>query len=113
MNISPENHGHAALLDLKGELTQDVIDDLRKAVDRQLESEDVIDVLLNLEKVPFVDSAALEYLLDLQDRLAQRLGQVKLVRPDENVRKILEMTRLLTAFEVFDDVAEAVKAIRA
>ena len=90
-----------------------MIDDLREAVDRQLESEDGIDVLLNLEKVPFVDSAALEYLLDLQDRLAQRLGQVKLVRPDENVRKILEMTRLLTAFEVFDDVAEAVKAIRA
>ena len=44
-------------------------------------------------------------------RLAEKLGQVKLVKPDENIRKILEITRLAATFEVFDDVAEAVRVI--
>jgi anti-anti-sigma factor len=63
--------------------------------------------------VPFIDSAGLEYLLDLQEKLAQRMGQVKLIKPDENIRKILELTRLASVFEVFKDIPEAVKAIHA
>jgi anti-anti-sigma regulatory factor len=39
------------------------------------------------------------------------MGQVKLLRCDENVRKILEITRLESSFEVFTDVHEAVKTI--
>ena len=72
----------------------------------------MVDVVLNMEQVSFIDSAGLECLLDLQDRLAQKFGQVKLVACDENVRKILEITRLTTGFEVLKDVAEAVKAIQ-
>lgn len=111
MNITAESYGHAVILIFKGELVEDTIEALRQAVDHQLESNEVIDLVLNLESVPFVDSQALEYLLDLQDRLAERLGQVRLVKCDENVRKILEITRLDSVFELFEDVTEAVKAV--
>ena len=37
----------------------------------------------------------------------------KLVNPDENARKILEMTRLGSTFETYADVQEALKAIHA
>ena len=60
-----------------------------------------------------MDSAALEYMLELQDRLAERFGQVKLVKLDENVATILELTRLNANFEIFQDVTEAVKAMQA
>jgi anti-anti-sigma factor len=71
-----------------------------------------VDLVLNMEQVPFIDSACLEYLLDLQDRLAEKFGQVKLTNCDPNVMKILEMTHLTTSFEILRDVAEAVKAIQ-
>jgi len=112
MNINAESYGHAVILNLKGELTADTLGAFQQAVDRQLEGKEVIDIVLNLEEVPFVDSAALEYLLDLQDRLNERLGRVRFVKCDENVAKILEITRLDTVFEVFADVPEAVKALQ-
>ncbi len=111
MNITVESYGHAVILNLKGDLTEDTLDALRGSVEHQLESRETIDIVLNLEQAPFVDSAALEFLLDLHDRLTERLGQVRLVKCDDNVRTILEITRLDTVFEQFADVPEAVKAL--
>ena len=112
MKIAAESYGHAVMLNLQGELTEDGLDAFSKAVDHQLEGKNVIDLVLNLSNVPFIDSAAMEYLLDLQDRLAEKLGQVKLAQPDENIRKILEITRLESAFEIYDDISQAVKALQ-
>ena len=112
MNIQAESYGHVVMLILEGELTEDSLGVFRKAVEHQLGGKEVIDLALNLEKVPFVDSAALEYLLDLQEILAERLGQIKLVKPGENIRKILEITRLESVFEVYADVPEAVKVVQ-
>ena len=113
MNIGVESYGHAVILNPKGELSEDVLSALDQVVEHQLESPEVVDLVFNLEGVPFVDSAVLEYLLDLQDRLTERFGQVKLVKPDETLRTILEVTRLRSSFEVYDDIPEAVKAIQA
>jgi len=113
MNITTESYGHAVILNLKGEFTEDVIGAVGKAVDHQLESDEVVDVVFSLDGVPFIDSSAMEYLLDLHDRLAARFGQVKLVRPDENVTQILEFTRLRSMFEVYKETHEAVKSLPA
>ena len=113
MNISAESYGHAVILHCKGELTEDALEALDGAVQHHLTGEAVVDLVLDLEQVPFVDGRCLEYLLDLQDRLNERLGQVRLVRCDENVRTILRLTRLDGTFEVYDDVAEAVQALSA
>jgi len=112
MRITTESYGHAVVLIMEGELTVDSLGAFRQAVEHQLEGKEVVDLVLNMEHVPFVDSAGLEYLLDLQDQLAERLGQVKLLHPDENVRKVLEITRLEPQFEVLTDAAEAVKVMR-
>lgn len=112
MNITAESYGHAVILNLKGDLNEDVLGAVDQAVRHQTESPDVVDVVFNLEGVGFLDSAALEYLLDLQDRLAERFGQVKLIRPEENVRTILDITRLRSSFEVFDNIPEAVKTLQ-
>ena len=113
MNITAESYGHTVLLHLKGELTEDSLTALKQAVDHHASGKEVVDVVLDLENVPFLDSAALEYMLDLQDRLAEKLGQVKFIGPDENLRKILEITRLASAFETYADLPEALKALHA
>ncbi len=113
MKITTESYGHAVILILKGEFGEDVLGAIRKAVDHQLESDEVVDIVFDLAEVPFIDSVGLEYLLDLQDRLAERFGQVKLVRPDENVTQILDFTRLRSTFEVYKEAHEAVKSISA
>jgi anti-anti-sigma factor len=113
MTVTAESYGHVVILNIKGELTEDTLAAFGQSVDHCLVEKSVIDIVLNMEQVPLVDSQALEYLLDLQDRLGERLGQVKFLRCDENIQKILEITRLDGAFEVYKDVPEAVKAIQA
>jgi anti-sigma B factor antagonist len=112
MKVSAESYGHAVILNLKGEISEDDLSLLNQAVEHQLADPEVVDMVLNLEGVPFLDSATLEYMLDLQDRLAERFGQVKLVEVNENVMTILEITRLRSSFEIYADIAEAVKAIQ-
>ncbi len=111
MNVTVETYGQAAVLVCKGDINADSLDVLRRAVDGQLVGADIRDLVLDLAEVPFMDSACLEYLLELQERLSERLGQVKLARPDENVRKVFEITRLDNAFEAYSEVAQAVKIL--
>lgn len=111
MNITHENYGHVTVLSLKGEFTADDVENFQRvALDRL--ANDVRDFVLDLEKVPFVDSAALEAALDLRDQAADKMGAVKLAGADENVAKILEITRLDQQFERFGDLIEAVKSFR-
>lgn len=112
MNATAEIYGHALVLKIKGELNEDSLDAFRQMVQHHMRGDEVIDLVLDLENVPFIDSAALEFMVDLQARLAERFGQVKLTKCDENIRKILEITRLEGNFEVFDETPEAVKTIR-
>ncbi|NLF29950.1 MAG: STAS domain-containing protein [Planctomycetes bacterium] len=110
MEIKSERYGQAVILRCKGDLTSDSLEVVGKEVQRQL-GDGAMDIVLNLQEVPFVDSLALEYLLDLQDELIGRDGQLTLTNLDENVTKIFEMTRLDVGFEILPDVVDAVKTI--
>lgn len=111
MTVTVESYGQAIVLHYKGELTVDSLEAFKKAVDHHLQEEHVRDVVLDFEAAPFVDSAAFEYLLDLQDLLNERMGQIKLAGLDENLAKILEITRLDSAFQRFENVSEAVNTM--
>jgi anti-anti-sigma factor len=65
MKVSAESYGHAVILNLKGEISEDDLSLLNQAVEHQLDDPEVVDLVLNLDGVPFMDSAALAYLLDL------------------------------------------------
>ena len=112
MELNVESYGRAVILNVKGELTEDSLEAFRRMIEHHLGNKEVIDLVLNLEEVPFFDSAALEYLLDIQEQLASKVGQVKLANCNDNILKILEITRLAGTLEVFDDIPQAVKAMQ-
>ncbi len=110
MNVKVESYGHALILNCRGELNADGLEAFSQEVEHHL-TEQVNEVVLHCGEITFVDSAGLEYLLELQDRLAERLGQVTLTNLPESIATILQMTRLEGSFEIRADVSEAVKAI--
>ena len=112
MSIPVEDYGHAVILKPKGELTEDTLNAFKEVVDHQLVDDAVVDVIVDMEEITFVDSTVLEYLLDTQDALHEKFGQVRLARCDQNVAKILEMTRLDLVFELFSDTEDAVRVTR-
>jgi anti-sigma B factor antagonist len=69
-------------------------------------------VVLDMEYLTLLDSAGLELLLWLIDDVADRGGRLKLVRPDETVRKILQITRLDRRFDVHESIEAAARSLR-
>jgi anti-sigma B factor antagonist len=68
------------------------------------------DVVLVLEGVEFIDSSGLGALVRLLQAARSKKGDLKLSRVPPNIRKTLEMTHLLSQFEAYDSVEEAITA---
>jgi anti-sigma B factor antagonist len=67
-------------------------------------------LVLDVDSTENFDSAGLTALLDLQDTLRQRGGQIKIAATNTTNRKILETTRIDQQIEVFQSVIDAVKS---
>ena len=64
--------------------------------------------VLDLRKVPLLDSFGLETLLDVQDKFTRHVGLLKLAAPNPLCQDILTVTGVVHSFEVYPEVKEAV-----
>jgi anti-sigma B factor antagonist len=69
-------------------------------------------VVLDLDGTELLDSRGLTALLNVQDKLCDEGGEVKISTTNPANRKIFEITRLEQHVEVFDSVIDAVKSFR-
>lgn len=111
MKLSYHEYEHICVLTLSGEYTAEDVDSFRRAVGDRMEG-GARHILLDCEHLEFIDSAALESWLRLRELLGQGSGQIRLIKPDENVQKILEITRLQKAFETHASLEAAVRSVR-
>lgn len=65
-------------------------------------------LVLDLRRIPLVDSIGLEYLLDTFDACRAQGGTLKLMGPTPLVAEILSVTGVSSFFEVFADEVSAV-----
>lgn len=87
----------SVLLALHGEVDLHVAPELRDRITSVIE--DGADyVVLDLSKVTFMDSMALGVLLGALKRLRPRGGELRLVVPDSDLRRIFEITLLDQVF---------------
>jgi anti-sigma B factor antagonist len=69
-------------------------------------------VVLNLRDVTYIDSGGLGTLVSLYTTARNAGGAVKLARLTQRVDDLLQVTKLVTIFEVFDDEKEAVQSFK-
>lgn len=67
-------------------------------------------VVVAMNDVPYMDSVALEKLLDATDELSDRAMNLKLAGVTPACREILELTGLAAKFSLFADVQDAVRS---
>ena len=67
-------------------------------------------VVVAMVDVPYMDSVALERLLDATDELSDRAMNLKLAAVTPACREILELTGLASKFSLFADVQDAVRS---
>ncbi len=68
------------------------------------------DVVLQLDRVEFIDSSGLGALVRLMQAARTKSGDLKLCGVPAKIRKVLELTHLLKQFEVYDSLEEAITA---
>ena len=68
------------------------------------------DIVLQLERVGYIDSSGLGALVRLLTTARSNGGDLKLCALQPPVRRILEMTNLISLFEIFDTEADAIVA---
>jgi len=69
-------------------------------------------VVLNLGEVNYIDSGGLGTLVALYTSARSAGGSIKLARLTRRVGDLLQVTKLLTVFDVYDTEEEAVQSFR-
>jgi anti-sigma B factor antagonist len=90
-------------LDLHGHRLEDLGQTLSQLLDRGSSR-----IVLDLEKVRFMDSAGLGELVAWKKRTLQRGGDVRLLRPRARVRDMFDLTNLARMFQIFETEEDAV-----
>ena len=108
MNIPSRIRDGVTILEPKGKITIGVGDiALRETVLSTLEGDNK-DILINLAEVTTIDSSGIGELVSAYTTVTNRGGRLKLLHLPPKVQDILQITQLVTVFEVHDDEEEAV-----
>lgn len=110
MQIEERVVGNVTILDLKGKITLGEGDEALKDKINSLIQQDRKRILLNLEGVPYIDSAGLGEIVRTYTTVSRQSGQLKLVNLTKRITDLLMITKLLTVFETFDSEPEALKS---
>jgi anti-anti-sigma factor len=107
MTLKERRVGDVTILELKGRLVlDDGNDELRDKIE-QLAAEDRVNVIVNLKDVTYVDSCGVGLLIAKYVSLRRRHGDVKLLSLTERSHHLMEISKLLDVFEIFESEEDA------
>jgi anti-sigma B factor antagonist len=108
--ISEERTADVTILRLSGRLELDTGDvTFRNCVDR-LVAEGRVRIVLDLKDVLRIDSAGIGMMVSKYLSTGRRGGAIKLLHLTPHSGHLLQITRLNTIFEIFEEEAEAVRS---
>lgn len=110
MEIQERTLQDVVVLDLTGKLTIGEGDELLKERISNLIQQGHRNLLLNLEGVPYVDSAGLGEIVRTYTTVSRQGGKLKLVNLTKRITDLLAITKLLTVFETYESEDEAVQS---
>jgi anti-sigma B factor antagonist len=112
MEIVERTVSDVTVLDLKGKMTLGEGDELLKDKINSLLAAGKKKLLLNLEGVPYIDSAGLGEVVRTYTTVSRQGGSLKLLNLTKRIEDLLSITKLLTVFDTYDNEADAIKSYK-
>jgi len=110
MKVNVRQRDGVTILDLKGKITIGVGDvALRNAVQDAING-GATKVVINLKDVTTIDSSGVGELVSAYTTATNRGAKLRLANLPAKVTDILQITQLITVFDVFDSEDEAVRS---
>jgi anti-sigma B factor antagonist len=107
MTIEERESGGVVVLDVHGRMTIEVEKTILAEKVREVLQRGHKHILVNLADVPHTDTSGLCDLVEAYLAATRREARLKFTGLTPRVRRVLEITRLLTVFEAHDSEAEA------
>lgn len=110
MQIKEQMQGEVAVLSIKGKLmggpeTMAIHEKVKELVENNIKK-----VVIDLGKVKWMNSSGLGALMGSMTTLRNAGGELKLANVTEKVQSLFMITKLITVFETFDKVDQAVSS---
>jgi anti-sigma B factor antagonist len=106
MNLPQEIFGDVIVIHSPEELEADQCE----GFEAYFAASEIQNIVLDLDGTESMDSKGLTALLNVQDALREKLGDLKIATNNVYNHKIMELTRLDQQLEVFESVMDAVKS---
>ena len=108
MKSKIRDRGDVRIIELSGKITIGSGDvKIRELIDSALE-EGKNKIVFDLDGVGTIDSSGIGEMVACYTTVTKKEGQLKLLRLSPKINDILQVTQLITVFDVFDDEDEAV-----
>jgi anti-sigma B factor antagonist len=101
-----------SILDFSGTITLGDGTELVRHSIRDLIAKGRTNILLNLAQVDFLDSSGIATLVNSYTYAREHGARVKLLHLKANIHDLLQITKLNTLFDIFDDEAAAVASFQ-
>ncbi len=108
MKIDTRTVGDVHILDCSGKITLgEGTMAIRNAV-REVLKNGGKKIVLNLSEVNYIDSSGIGELVSTYTTVTNQSGQLKLLNLTKKIQELLQITKLLTVFSVYDNEQKAI-----
>ena len=104
------SYNNVPVIRIDGKIIGGAANALKREMDKQIE-ENRGGLVLDMAKVPLLDSTALGIIIATLQFLKTREGKLVLLNPQHAVINVLQVTRLNTILEVYSDEESATSAL--
>ena len=104
------DHGEVKVLELSGKITigeGDVL--LRKLTDEVLAA-GTRKIIMNLGSLKYIDSSGIGELVSCYTTIKNKGGSLRLANLHSKIYSLLQLTALITVFEIYDSVEDALQS---
>ena len=113
LNVKTRKVDGVVIIDLSGRLTiGEPVLLLRETLRVQV-NDGARCFILNLGDVAYIDSSGLGELVSAYTTVRNKQGDVKLLNLTKKAKDLLQMTKLLTVFDVYEDEVTAINKLKA
>jgi anti-sigma B factor antagonist len=109
MHIEQRLVGNVVIIDVSGQVLGSDDQPLTDKI-RSLREQGYRSVVVDLGKVPYMDSAGLGDLVQAYATMTKAGGRLALLRPAGRLRDLLTITKLLTVFDCYDEETAALSS---
>lgn len=111
LHIRQVEAGDVTVLHLEGQLVLGDGDDAFRDTVNELMDHGRLKLVVDLADVSYIDSAGIGVLIGRYLSVRRRNGDMKLANLTNRSRRVMTITHLLTVFEAYDSVDDAVKSL--